>query len=216
MKVLDAFGPNPRKLRMYLHEKGLTLAYVPVDVMGGENRRPPFTDKNPGGQVPALELDDGRVIGETVPIFEYLEERHPAPPLIGASAEERAEARMWTRRIEQRITENIYNGFRFGDWPDFFKDRMPVIPEAAPGLKAAVRDNLRWLDPLLAGKRWIVGDRFTIADIVLYCALDFGASAGQPVPDGLSNVIAWKERVDARPSASASLHPEARKLNMPG
>lgn len=96
---------------MFLHEKGLKIECVAVDVAGGENRRPPYIDKNPGGQVPALELEDGRVIAETLPIFEYLEEKHPAPPLIGTMAEERAEPRVWQRRIEQRITENIYSAF---------------------------------------------------------------------------------------------------------
>ena len=108
MKIYDSLGPNPRALRMFLLEKGITIPASPVDLLGAENRRPPYTDRNPGGQVPALELDDGRVIGETVAIFEYLEERHPTPPLIGTTAEERAETRMWQRRVELNITEHLY------------------------------------------------------------------------------------------------------------
>jgi glutathione S-transferase len=113
MKLYDSFGPNPRALRMVLLEKQLELPKVEIDLLGAENRRPPYTDHNPGAQVPALELDDGRVIGETVAIFEYLEERHPTPPLIGTTPEERAETRCWQRRVELRITEHLYNGFRF-------------------------------------------------------------------------------------------------------
>ena len=157
MKIYDSFGPNPRALRMFLLEKGVEAPKVDVDLLGMENRRPPYTDRNPGGQLPALELDDGRVIGETVAIFEYLEERFPTPPLVGSTAEERAEARSWQRRVELRITEHLYNGFRFAEGLELFRPRLRVRPEAADGLKATVQDNLAWLDPLMAGKQWIVG-----------------------------------------------------------
>ena len=160
-----------------------------------ENRRAPYTDRNPGGQLPSLEMDDGRVIGETVAIFEYLEEKHPAPPLVGSTPEERAETRCWQRRVELRITEHLYNGFRFAEGIELFRPRLRVLPEAAEGLKATARDNLVWLDGLLEGKPWIAGDRFTIADVILYCALDFGRGVGQPVPGDLRNVTAWFERV---------------------
>ena len=99
MKVYDSFGPNPRALRMFLREKGIELTKIDVDLLGAENRRAPYTERNPGGQVPALELDDGRVLGETVAIFEYLEEKHPTPPLVGRTPEERAETRQWQRRV---------------------------------------------------------------------------------------------------------------------
>jgi len=107
MLIYNSLGPNPGALHMFLAEKGLTIATKDVDLMGAENRRPPYTDRNPGGQLPALELDDGAVIGETVAIFEYLEEQNPKPALIGANAKERAETRMWQRRIELRITEHL-------------------------------------------------------------------------------------------------------------
>ena len=131
MKIFDSFGPNPRALRMFLLEKGVSLPSAPVDLLGGENRAEPYTAKNPGGQLPALELDDGRVIGETVAIFEYLEEKHPTPPLIGTTAEERAETRMWQRRVELGITEHLYNAFRYAEGFELFKSRMRVLPEAA-------------------------------------------------------------------------------------
>jgi len=216
MRVYDSFGPNPRALRMVLLEKGLDLPRVELDLLGGENRQQPYTDRNPGGQIPALEMDDGRVVGETVAIFEYLEEKHPEPALIGTTPEERAETRCWQRRVELRITEHLYNGFRFAEGLELFRPRLRVLPEAADGLKATVRDNLGWLDQLLAGKTWIVGRRFTVADVILYCALDFGRGVGQPIDPGLGNVTAWFERVAARPSAAASLHPLAATVGSAG
>jgi glutathione S-transferase len=216
MKVYDSLGPNPRALRMFLLEKGLDLPSAQLDILGAENRRAPYTDRNPGGQIPALELDDGRVIAETVAIFEYLEEKHPRPPLIGATPEERAETRMWQRRVELNVTEHLYNGFRWAEGIEMFRPRMRVLPEAADGLKAIVRDKLAWLDGLLAGKQFIVGPRFTIADIILYVGLDFGQTVGQ-VPDaGLRNLGGWLVRVGARPSAERSLHPGAAGLGMRG
>jgi glutathione S-transferase len=216
MKIYDSFGPNPRALRMFLLEKDLRLPTAAVDLLGGENRRPPYTDRNPGGQLPALELDDGRLIGETVAIFEYLEEKHPTPPLIGRTAEERAETRMWQRRVELNISEHLYNGFRYAEGIELFRSRMRVLPEAADGLKAIVRDKLAWLDGLLAGRQFVAGDRFTIADVILYCALDFGGSVGQAPDPGLTNLGAWFARVEGRPSAAASLHPMSAATGMRG
>jgi glutathione S-transferase len=216
MRIYDSFGPNPRALRMFLLEKGLELPRIAVDLLAGENRQPPYIERNPGGQLPALELDDGHVIAETVAIFEYLEERQPRPALIGTTSEERAETRMWQRRVELRITEHLYNGFRFAEGIELFKGRMRVLPEAAAGLKATVRDNLAWLDALLGGKTFLVGDRFTIADIILYAALDFGAGVGQPLDPARANLGAWFTRVAARPSAAASLHPQSATVGMRG
>jgi glutathione S-transferase len=216
MQLYDSFGPNPRAMRMFLAEKNITIPIKNVDLMAAENRKPPYTDRNPGGQLPALELDNGKCIGETVAIWEYLEEKHPTPALIGTTAEERAEARQWQRRIELKITEHLYNGFRFAEGAELFKPRMRILPEAAPGLKAVVQDNLKWLDNLLAGKQYIAGDRFTVADIILYCALDFGGSVGQKVDPSMKNLSAWYERVGARPSAKASLHPASAQTGMKG
>lgn len=216
MKLYDSLGPNPRGLRMFLAEKGLDLPRIEIDLLGGENRRDAYTAKNPGGQLPALELDDGRVIAETAAIMEYLEEKHPTPALIGETPEERAETRMWQRRIEFNITEHLYNGFRYSEGIDLFRSRMRVLPEAADGLKAIVRDKLQWLDELLEGNRFVVGDRFTIVDIILYVALDFGAKVGQPVDRTLENVNAWLARMGDRPSAQSSLHPAAEASGMRG
>lgn len=216
MQLYDSFGPNPRAMRMFLAEKGITIPTKPVDLMAAENRKPPYTDRNPGGQLPALELDNGKCIGETVAIWEYLEEKHPTPALIGATAEERAETRQWQRRIELLITEHLYNGFRYAEGAELFKPRMRILPEAAPGLKAIVQDKLKWLDGLLEGKQYIVGNRFTVADIILFAALDFGGSVGQKIDPSLKNVNAWFKRVESRPSAKSSLHPASAQTGMKG
>ena len=216
MKLLSSFGPNPRMVRMFLAEKGLELETVEHDLLGAENRQAPYTGKNPGGQMPALELDDGTILAETVVICHYLEEFAPNPALLGTNAQEKAEARMWNRRIEQRITENVYNGFRFSEGLELFKDRMLCRPEAADGLKAIAQDGLAWLDPLLEGKQFLCGDRITVGDLVLYCCLDFAAGVGQTVDPSLENVSGLLGRVGERPSATASLHPAADKVGMRG
>jgi glutathione S-transferase len=215
VKLYDSLGPNPRLVRMFLAEKGLASPpTVEIDILKGENRRSPYTDKNPGGQMPALELDDGRVVAETVAICEYFEEKHPQPALIGATPEERAVARMWTRRIEWKIVQPLTDGFRYGEGLSMFKDRMRVIPQAADDLKALARDGLAWLDGQIAGRDWIVPDRFGLADIVLYAFVDFGAGVGQPLDPAWKNVSAWFARVGARPSAEGSLHPVAKAGGM--
>ena len=216
MKLINSFGPNPRAVRMFMAEKGISLPSEEVDLLAGDNRKPPYTDKNPGGQMPALELDDGTIIAETVAIFEYLEEKNPSPALVGSTAEERAETRMWQRRIEMGITENLYNGFRYSAGLDLFKDRMRCLPEAADGLKAKAQDGLEWLDALMDGREYIAGDRFTMVDIILFCCTDFTAGVGQPIDPAQKNLIAWKERIGARPSAASSLHPSAGEVGMQG
>ncbi len=216
MQIYDSFGPNPRAMRMFLAEKGITIPKKDLDIMGAENRRAPYNDRNPGGQIPALELDNGKCIGETVAIFEYLEEKNPSPALIGASAEDRAETRQWQRRVELNITENIYNGFRYAEGYEMFKARMPVYPDAAASLKDLGQKRLEWLDKLMAGRDWIVPNRFTIADIILYCCLDFAAGVGQKIPASAPNVQAWFKRVGDRPSATSSLHPAWQQVKMRG
>ena len=216
MRFYDSFGPNPRAVRFFLLEKGLALPIETIDLLGGENRRGTYLERNPGGQMPALELDDGRFLAETVAICEYLEEKQPEPVLIGRTAEERAETRMWQRRVELRITEHLYNGFRFAEGIELFRPRMRVLPEAADGLKATARDNLAWLERLLGDHPFIAGSRFTIADIILYCALDFGTGVGQGLDPAHTSLARWFQRVGTRPSAAASLHPQSEAVGLRG
>ncbi len=204
MKLHTSIGPNPRVVKMFLAEKALNIPLVAVDLMGGENRRAPYTAAvNPAGQTPALELDDGSTITEITAICEYIDERHPEPPLIGATAEERAATRMWTRRVDLKVCEPMANGFRYAEGLRLFESRMRVLPEAAPGLKAVARDGLEWLEGHFEGP-WIAGGRFTLADVLLFAFLDFGATVGQPLDPALGKLTAWFERVKARPSAAAS------------
>ncbi|HEX7370039.1 MAG TPA: glutathione S-transferase family protein [Rhodanobacteraceae bacterium] len=210
MLLLDALSPAPRTVRMYLAEKGLTLPTQQVDVFAGENRKPPYLAHNPAGQTPALLLDDGTCIAESVAIMEYLEELHPSPALIGATPEERAVTRMWQRRVELNITENIHNAYHYAEGLARFRGRIPVEPDAAAGLKRVAQDRVAWLDAMLAGHTFLAGERFTIADIWLYVWLDFGQSVGQPFARSLGNIAVWFDRVAARPAATASLHPKCR------
>jgi glutathione S-transferase len=202
MKLYQSIGPNPRAVKMFIAEKGLDIPRVEIDLPAGENRQPPHLARNPSGQTPTLELDDGRCLAEITAICEYLEEKQPDPPLIGTTAEERAETRMWTRRVDIRICEPMANGFRFGEGYKMFKDRVHCVPEASPGLKAIARNGEAWLEGQFKGP-WICGERFTLADILLFAFLEFGGVVGQPLDPALDKLTAWFARVQARPSAAA-------------
>jgi glutathione S-transferase len=204
MKLYDSIGPNPRMVKMFMAEKGIDLPRETVDLMKGENRQPAHLARNPAGQTPALEMDNGKVIAEITAICEYLEEKHPNPPLIGTTPEERAATRMWTRRIDINIVEPLTNGFRFGEGLGLFKERVHCIPQASDDLKAIAQEWLTKLDGLIAGRDYIAGDKPTMADILLYAFLDFGQAVGQPLNAANKNVTAWFERMKARPSAAAS------------
>jgi glutathione S-transferase len=200
MKLYDSIGPNPRVVRMFLAEKGINIPVQTVDLAAGENRQPAHLARNPHGQMPTLELDDGSYLSETVAICEYLEETHPAPALIGTTPEERAEARMWRQRIDLNICQHIANGYRFSQGLKRFESRIVCAPEGAAGLKKIAADRIRWLDGQIAGKEFICGPRFTLADIKLYCWLDFAGKVGQPLDPANSHIAAWFARVDTRPS----------------
>ena len=203
MKFYNSIGPNPHVVRMFMAEKGMEMPFVAVDLMKGENRKEPYLKVNPHGQMPALELDDGSSICEITAICEYLEDTNPSPALIGANAKEKAECRMWTRRVDLNVCEPLANGFRFSQGLPLFKDRIVTVPEAADGLKRIAEDRLKWLDSHVAGREWLCGKRFTLADVLLYCFLDFGRQVGQPLDPGNTNLAAWFGRTKARPSAKA-------------
>jgi glutathione S-transferase len=204
VKFYNSIGPNPKLVRMFAAEKSYKFPeIVEVDLMGGANRKEPYLSKNPAGQLPCLELDDGRVISETIAICEYLEELVPEPPLIGKTAADRAVTRMWTRRVEWKVVQPLADGFRFGEGLKLFENRIRVLPEASNGLKAIARDGLAWLDGQIASRDWIVPNRFSLADIVLWSFLDFGGQVGQKLDPVNKNLIAWFERVKTRPSAKA-------------
>ncbi len=152
--------------------------------------------------MPTLELDDGTYLSEITAICEYLEDKNPAPPLIGTTPEEKAQTRMWTRRADLNICEPLAAGFRYGEGASFFQNRIVVVPEASAGLKKIAQDRLKWLDGQMAGKQYLAGDRLTLADVLLFCFVDFGVSVGQPLNPELENVTAWYARMKERPSAT--------------
>jgi glutathione S-transferase len=214
MKFYNSLGPNPRLVRMFLLEKGIELPMEEVDIMGGENRQDAYVGKNPMGELPCLALDSGEILAETIAICEYLEELNGGESLVGADAEARALTRMWIRRIEAKINDPLTSGFRWAEGLPMFKDRRTCVPHAADDMKTIAREGIAWLDEQIAGREYITGASFGLADILLYCFLDFGAGVGQPVDPANANVAAWFERVGARESAEGSLHPVAKAGGM--
>ena len=203
MKFYNSIGPNPQVVRTFAHERAITLDTVEVDLMAGENREAPYLEKSPTGGLPCLELDDGSYLSEITAICEYLDEIGPGNRLQGSTPEERAKARMWTRRVDLYICEPMANGFRFSDGLRLFKDRITTLPEAAEGLKRLAREKLVWMDGLIEGKQYLCGDRLTLADVLLYCFVSFGKTIGQPLDENNKNLTAWAERMAARDSAKA-------------
>jgi len=203
MQFYNSIGPNPRMVRMFMAERGIEIPRVEVDLLGGENRGQPYMAKNPSGQCPALELDNGTVLAEITAICEYLDEITQGTSLIGSTPEERAETRMWTRRIDLNIVEPMTNGFRFAEGLKLFQNRVHCIPAAADDLKQIAQERLSWLDGHMAGKQFVCGNRFSMADIMLFAFLDFGASVKQPLNPENRNIAGWFDRMKARPSAAA-------------
>ena len=204
MLFYDSVGPNPQVVRIFAAERGVDLPKTTIDLRGGENRQAAYMAKNPSGQMPALELDGGFVLAEITAICEYLDEVGPAgTSLIGATAQERAETRMWVRRLDLNILEPLANGFRFAEGLKLFAPRIHVIPQAADDLKQIAQEKLAWLNGLIEGREFICGNRLTLADILLFCFLDFGAKVGQPINEANTNIVAHHARMKARPSSAA-------------
>ena len=203
MKFYNSLGPNPHVVRMFAAERGITLDPVEVDIMAAENRQGPYLEKNPAGQLPCPQLDNGEHLCEITAICEYLDESNPGESLLGSSPEARAETRMWTRRIDLNICEPLGNGFRFGEGLALFKDRITTLPEASEGMKRIAAEKIGWLDGLMDGREFVCGDRISLADVLLYCFLAFGKTVGQPFAESNKNISAWFERMAGRESAAA-------------
>jgi glutathione S-transferase len=202
MKIYNSpAAPNPRRVRVFLAEKGLQVPYEDVDIGKAVNRQPEFLKKNPLAGVPVLELDDGTCIAESVAICRYFEGLHPEPPLMGIDAKDRAIVEMWNRRMELAVLIPIADAFR--QRHEFFKGRIRQCPEYAELQKANAEDNLNWLDRELAGRRYIAGDRFSIADITAMIAIDFGRVSKIAIQPNQKNLAHWHAEVSARPSAKA-------------
>ena len=204
MQLYNSIGPNPRLVRIFAAEKGVTLPLVEVDILAGaENRREPFLSLNPMGATPVLRLDDGRALAETVAICEYLEETGPGPQLIGTTAEERAVTRMWVRRVEHLVKDPLTTGFRGAEGLDLFRDRVHCLPNAAADFKQITQEGLDWFEAQIGERAFITGDKLTLADIVLFCFVEFGAMVGQGLAPRHARLKAWHARMAARPSAGA-------------
>ncbi len=194
-------APNPRRVRIFLAEKGIEVPRVQVDIGKRENRAPAFLALNPLGGVPVLELDDGRTIPESVAICRYFEEVHPEPPLMGVGPEDCAIVEMWNRRMELEVLRRIADGFRHTH--EFFKGRITQVAEYGETSQREVPAKLVWVDEVLADRPFIAGDRFSIADITALVGIDFGRVIGVRIVPELKNLSRWHESVSARPSAQA-------------
>jgi len=203
VKFYNSIGPNPHLVRVFAAEKGVRLDMVEVDLVKGENREGPHLARNPAGQMPALQLDDGTCLAEVTAICEYLEEKQPDPPMIGATPEQRAETRMWVRRMDENVFAPALSGFRYSDGLKLFTGRIPVYPEAAPHLKSLARDRTAWLNAMLDGRQWFCGDRFTLADMMAAVFYTFMERVGQPVDPENRNIVAIVNRAKERPSFKA-------------
>jgi len=198
-------APSPRRVSMFMVEKNITgLELVFMDLNQGEHRSAGFLTKSPLAKVPALELDDGRVLTETRAICTYLEGRHPEPNLMGVDAEERAFIEMADRRVELYLLGGIANCIRHTH-PGLAVLEQPQFPEFGRSQGEKVRALAVWFDQLLQQQAWMAGERFTVADITAFCALEFarGLMKFHPGEAGLPALQAWRDRVNERPSARA-------------
>ncbi|MYN06356.1 glutathione S-transferase family protein [Pseudoduganella aquatica] len=200
----SARAPNPRRVAMFMAEKGITLDTQLIDLGKLENRDPAFLAKNPFGRVPALELDDGRVLCETRAICSYLEGVYPEPNLMGEGFEERAFIEMADRRIELHVFAGIANCVRHTH-PGLAALEQPQFPDYGAAQGEKMREWARWLDQTLAAQPFVAGQRFTIADITAFCAMEFarGLMKFRPGQEGMEHLQAWRDRMAERPSAAA-------------
>ena len=201
MKLYDFyFAPNPRKVRVFLAEKGIEVPLETVDFTQGENRTPEFLAKNPMGSVPVLELDDGSFLTESLAIIEYLDELHPDPPMIGTAPLERARVRELERLAEAGVFNRVARIF-FHTSPVFAKARR--LPEIAELAREGLPHALRVLDARIGESPFAAGDRPTIADCTLFAAFEHGRLAGMELGTGFENLARWYRAFRERPSARA-------------
>jgi len=175
------------------------LPTVEVDMLKGENKDPDYLSKNPMGTMPLLELDDGTQLAESVAICRYIEELHPDPPLFGTTPIERALVEMWNRRMEFELLRPIIDHFVHSS--AFYKERLTQVADIAHHGRMHAQAQMRWLNGELTMRPFIAGDRYTIADITLQCALILGKNTGTPIPDDFQHLARWFSDVSKRPTA---------------
>ncbi len=208
MKLYDEKmpAPNPRRVRIFLAEKGLTVPLERVALAAGEHKSPAFAQKNSLGQIPVLELDDGTTICETVSICRYFEALHPQPPLFGRDAREIALVDMWIRRVELQVGAHLSQVWiNVHPYTQAYCEKLgiPRFPEFGEESRRRVLDRMAWMDREIAGRDYIAGDTFSMADIAALTIFDFAAFIGLGLPESAHNLKAWHARVSARPSAAA-------------
>ena len=194
-------GMNPRRVRIFLAEKGLTIPTRQVDGVKRENLTPEFRAINSLGKVPVLELDDGTLLTESVAICRYLEALHPEKPLFGRTDLEKAQVDMWTRRIEFEIVAPIVSHFQHTG--EYWVGRLPQEPLCGEHARNRAYDAFAWLDRELKGREFIAADHYTIADIVAQCGFLVGKATGTRIPPELKALTRWYTSVVARPTARA-------------
>lgn len=195
-------APNPRRVRIFMAEKGIdpaSIECVQVDIVSGENLNEPFLARNPMGRIPALVLDDGTCISESVAISRYFEEHHPEPPLFGGNTEERVSIEMWNRRMELNLLYPVSMAFRH--LRGQFADREPVIREWGEASLAEATRMFDFMDKHLTDNIYIAGTHYSIADITALCAIDFARVVKLRIGDERPHLKRWHDAVSARPSA---------------
>jgi glutathione S-transferase len=202
LKIYDFGGaPNPKKLRVFLAEKGIEVPIEAVDIISGQNRTPEFLKKNPSGGLPVLELDDGSHLPESLAIMEYFEELHPQPPMIGTTPVERARTRSIERIAELGVLSSVATIFQ--NTHPFMAGRIKQSPDAAENARNRLHGALRVLDNTIGANPFVAGTRPTIADCTLLAALDFAAFAGVEIDPAFKNITRWYSSFKERPSAQA-------------
>ncbi|MBX9588710.1 MAG: glutathione S-transferase [Hyphomonadaceae bacterium] len=209
MKFYDcATAPSPRRVRIFLAEKGIAVPMVQVNLREGEHLQPAFRKINPEATVPVLELDDGTILSDAIAICTYFEDIHPEPPLIGRTPQERAVTHAWNRRIERDGLSAAMEAFRNATpglkgravpGPDDY-DQIPALAERG---RTRVGRFFTWMDAHLAAHEFVAGPRYTMADITTQITVEFAKWAKLPVPETCPHLARWFAAVSARPSAKA-------------
>jgi glutathione S-transferase len=194
-------GMHPRRVRIFMAEKGIAIERRAVDAAGGANARPEFLRLNPMGKLPVLELDDGSAIAESLAICRYLEVLHPNPPLMGRTPQASAHTEMWTLRMDHELSQPIALAFVHSS--DFYRGRVEQVPEVAGWARNRALQTMAWLDGELAERSHIAGEDYTLADIVAQCACVLGKAVGLRIPPEMSHLSRWFTQVSARPTARA-------------
>ena len=194
-------GMHPRRVRIFIAEKGISIERREVDAAGGANATPDFLRLNPLGKLPVLELEDGSCIAESLAICRYLEALYPQPPLMGQTPQASAHTEMWTLRMDHELSQPIALAFVHSS--DFYRGRVEQVPEVANWARGRALQTMAWLDGELAERSHIAGEDYTLADIVAQCACVLGKAVGLRIPPDMTHLSRWFTQVSARPTARA-------------